>query len=578
MLYPQQNATRTVLELNGLWDFAREQDGTDYASGFAPEKRVPVPGSFNDLFTQEEFRMWMDGVWYARRFLVPNILQGQRLVLRFGAVNYKARVYLNGEALGEHETGYTPFEFDVTDAVRWNEVNMLTVRIENNLTPDTVPQGNLQAKAESGQIAGQYPNTCFDFFPYTGIHRPVYLYTTSVEAHVRTLRVTTTVAGDTAEATVQGACAGGCTRARVVIDETGDAAETDCTTGGFTLAVQIPNVKLWDEGQPNLYHARVELLREDGTLIDTYTQRFGVRTVAVEGNRFLLNGRPVYFQGFGKHEDFHLIGKGLNHSVNVRDFELMQWIHANSFRTTHYPYAEETIELADEYGFLVIGEAPAVSVNFDFVTDQTLKTHLQAMRELIERDLNHPSVVMWSVANEANADRPNAHDYFKALVDCTRELDPTRPVTAATCFGVKDATLNLFDVISVNTYPGWYFLPGQIEPAYKHLKEELTAIHAACGKPIFITEFGADTIAGFHGLPGEQWTEEYQTDLVLRLIDGMRELDFVIGEHLWNFADFRTAQNHFRVYGNKKGIFTRDRQPKMVARFLRDRWAHPRYA
>lgn len=573
MLYPRPTATRDRFELDGIWDLARElDDPAGYPHGFEPEKHVAVPGSFNDLYTEEAFRSWQAGIWYQKRFTAPRSLTGQRCMLRFGAVNYRARVHLNGTCLGSHETGYTPFEFDITDTLRIGEENLLCVRVENQLSADTVPQGNLQARRETGQITGQYPNTGFDFYPYAGIHRPVCLYTTDPDASLDRIRIDTDLHDTTGIIDLKATIRGTCARAVATVVETGRRIEltgTDPATG----TLHIDQVRPWDIGQPNLYHLRIELFDGDGRLLDQYTERFGVRSIRIEGNRLLLNGRPVYLQGFGKHEDFPILGKGLNHAVNVRDFELMRWIGANSFRTTHYPYAEETIDLADQYGFLVIAEAPAVSINLDFTTDRTLETHLHALTELIERDRNHPCVIMWSVANEANADRPGARPYFQALVDRCRELDPGRPVTAATCFHLRDTTVDLFDVISINTYPGWYLLPGQIDQAVAHLHEELDSLYRKHRKPIFISEFGADTIAGYHALPAEQWTEDYQVDLILALIDVMRQKDFVIGEHLWNFADFRTAQNHTRVFGNKKGIFTRERQPKMIARFLRDRWA-----
>jgi len=138
--------------------------------------------------------------------------------------------------------------------------------------------------------------------------------------------------------------------------------------------------------------------------------------------------------------------------------------------------------------------------------------------------------------------------------------------------------MEYFDVVSTNLYPGWYHLPGQVEAAKQDLRDTLNKMYDRFQKPIFITEFGADTIAGMHSLPAEQWSEEYQVELVMGSIEVLRDCDFVIGEHLWNFADFRTAQNFVRVGGNKKGVFTRDRHPKMVAHFLKKLWAKPRYA
>lgn len=577
MLYPRQTRTRAQFTLDGIWDLARETDGVDHARGFSPEKPVAVPGSFNDLYVEEEFRAWQGGMWYARRFAMPAVLRGQRLVLRFGSVNYRADVYLNGRPLGGHETGYTPFEFDITDAVSFERENLLCVRVGNRLSAETIPMGNLQNSPEPGQFAGQYPDTPFDFYPYAGIHRPVVVYTTSRAAWLDEVRVTTAVTGTTAAVSLTGRLGGRASRVAVSLRETGASDEAPVTDAGFSLRVCIPDVALWDVRRPNLYHADIRVLDAAGTVVDEYTQRFGVRTVAIEGNRFLLNGKPVYLQGFGRHEDFPIVGKGLNHAVNVRDHELLKWINANSYRTTHYPYSEELIQLADEQGLLIVSEAPAVSINFEFVTDRTLRTHLMAMRELIERDINSPSVIMWSVGNEATTNRLEAKPYFKALADLTRSMDDSRPVTMVTCKGAADLVMEYFDVVSVNLYPGWYHLPGQVPAARADLRRLLDAMHATFRKPIFVTEFGADTVAGMHALPAEQWSEEYQTELIMALIDVMRDCDYVIGEHVWNFADFRTAQNHVRVGGNKKGVFTRERHPKMVAHFLRKRWAEPRY-
>jgi beta-glucuronidase len=577
MLYPQTTHKRTIIDLGGIWNLAREQSGVDYRNGFVAEKPVAVPGSFNDLYVEEELRMWMQGIWYSRTFIVPEALANQRIVLRFGSANYRADVYVNGHYLGGHETGYTPFEFDISDVVDCAGENLLCVRVENTLSAETVPMGNLQNRPEPGQFAGQYPDTPFDFFPYAGLHRPVLLYTTSKEAWLETIQVKTTVANGEATVSIMGATSGCGKSVMVTIDETGVRTRMQLTAGAFAGELTLAGPRLWDVGQPNLYHLKIELLGDGGLVYDQYRQRFGVRTVKVEGNRFLLNGKPVYLQGFGRHEDFHIIGKGLNHSLNVRDHELLKWIGANSYRTTHYPYSEELIQLADEQGILLISEAPAVSINFNFVVAKTLQTHLQVLRELVERDFNNPSVIMWSVANEATSDRPEAKPYFKALADLVRSLDDSRPVTMITCKDVRDQVMEYFDVVGTNLYPGWYHLPGQVEAAKTDLRRLLNEMHTTFGKPIFVTEFGADTVAGLHSLPAEQWSEEYQTELILGLIEVMRECDFVIGEHLWNFADFRTAQNFVRVGGNKKGIFTRERHPKMVAHFLRKLWATPRY-
>jgi beta-glucuronidase len=573
MLYPLRTRTRDLFELNGIWDFARELEKGDQANGFIPEKQVAVPSSYNDLFTEEEFRTWDSGVWYQRKFTMPKMLKDERIVLRFNSVSYRGEAFLNGKRLGEHETGYTPFEFDVTDLVDFEKENLVCVRVENILSTDTVPMGNLNNDPEPGQFAGQYPDTPFDFFPYAGIQRPVVIYTTSKTAWLDSIVIETENDGTVK---LTGNVAG--SAVKVVFQCEGCSVETPIDKGAFEASFRIEDVKLWDVYQPNLYNVVIQVQDDSGIVLDEYTQRFGVRTVTVEGDRILLNGKPVYFQGFGRHEDFPVIGKGLSHSVNIRDHELLKWINANSYRTTHYPYSEELIQLCDEQGILLISEAPAVSINFEFVTDKTLDAHLKVLGELIERDRNYPSVVMWSVANEATTNRPESVPYFKKLSELVRSMDSTRPITMVTCKAEEDMVMEFFDVVGVNLYPGWYHLPGQVKEAKEDLRNTLEKMYAAFRKPIFITEFGADTIPGLHSLPAEQWSEEYQVELILGLIEVMRELDYVVGEHIWNFADFRTAQNFCRVGGNKKGVFTRDRQPKMVAHFVKKVWAEPRYA
>lgn len=294
MIYPQRTRTRDLFELNGIWDFARELDQGDYSNGFVPEKQVAVPSSYNDLFTEEEFRMHHAGVWYARKVTMPKMLKDERVVLRFNSVSYRGEAFLNGQRLGSHETGYTPFEFDVTDIIDFENENLITVRVENILSAETVPMGNLQNSPEPGQFAGQYPDTPFDFFPYAGIQRPVMIYTTSKTAWLDKVVVTTDVAGTTGTVNLTGEVAGSAAKAIFQCLET--TVETPIADGGFSVSFDIENAKLWDVYQPNLYYVKIQILDATGNMLDEYTQRFGVRTVEVKGDRILLNGKPVYFQ------------------------------------------------------------------------------------------------------------------------------------------------------------------------------------------------------------------------------------------------------------------------------------------
>jgi beta-glucuronidase len=316
-----------------------------------------------------------------------------------------------------------------------------------------------------------------------------------------------------------------------------------------------------------------------------------VRTVEVRDGKFLINGQPFYFKGFGKHEDSALHGRGFDEVINVKDMSLLKWMGANSFRTSHYPYSEELMRLADREGLVVIDEVPAVGLHLNFGAmlgrgEQQHKTweelgtgehHAQVIHKLIARDKNHPCVVMWSIANEPASEEEGAHEYFQPLVQLARELDPQkRPVTIVLHLMATPDTnkvSDLVDVLALNRYYGWYVHSGQLEVAKASLRIELTGwSRVQPGKPIMFTEYGADTIAGFHDTTPVMFFEEYQVECLKANHEVIDEFPNFIGEQVWNFADFQTSQGIIRVQGNKKGVFTRERKPKMAAHYLRKRW------
>ena len=201
--------------------------------------------------------------------------------------------------------------------------------------------------------------------------------------------------------------------------------------------------------------------------------------------------------------------------------------------------------------------------------------HRQAIRELIARDKNHPSVVIWSIANEPESWTPESRAYFEPLVAETRRLDPTRPVAFANFMAAtpdRDVISDLFDVLMLNRYQGWYAQTGDLAAAERSLEEELRAWVGKHEKPIIFTEYGADAVAGVHSITPSPWTEEYQADVLAMFHRVFDRMDAVIGEQVWHFAEFATAPGIMRVDGNKKGVFTRERRPKAAAHMLRSRW------
>lgn len=249
------------------------------------------------------------------------------------------------------------------------------------------------------------------------------------------------------------------------------------------------------------------------------------------------------------------------------------------------------MRLADREGIVVIDETPAVGLHVNFMvmlsggtsqknTWQELKTfehHQDVIRELVARDKNHPCVVMWNVANEPASEEEGADEYFKPLIELFRELDPQkRPVTLVTHLGStpdKDKIAELIDVLTFNRYYGWYLQSGDLESAQVNLRAELNGWLERCpGKPMMMTEYGVDTVAGFHDVEPVMFTEEYQVEFYKANHQVFDEFEHFIGEQVWNFADFQTSQGIIRVQGNKKGIFTRERKPKYAAHTLRKRW------
>lgn len=316
------------------------------------------------------------------------------------------------------------------------------------------------------------------------------------------------------------------------------------------------------------------------TECDKYEEKFGIRKVEVKDGQFLLNDKPIYFKGFGMHEDFFVLGKGNNAAVNIRNFELLKWIGANSIRTSHYPYSEEIMSLADEYGILVIDEVPAVGMNWwkdnftpDRINGETQTLHKELVKQLIERDKNHPSVVMLSVANEPGTHEDAARDYFKGVIDYARKVcDLPITIVEVTHFDDGCKVGDLVDVICLNEYYGWYYDHGDLSVVYNDTKVEMEKYYNGFKKPIIVTEFGADTIEGLHALPSESFSEEFQKEYLEENCRAFDDCPFCIGEQVWNFADFKTKQGVKRIRGNRKGVFTKDRQPKMAAYYLKDRW------
>jgi beta-glucuronidase len=590
VLRPQDNTTRERKNLDGLWRFTLDEHGDGreqawYSARLPAAREMAVPASYNDIAADAAIRDHVGHAWYQREAWIPSGWTDRRIVLHFESATHRATVWVNDAEVVSHEGGYTPFETDITDQVTPGQPVRVTVEVDNTLTFQTIPPGVVEDTPH-----GKRQRYWHDFFNYSGLHRSVWLYATSPD-HLTDVTVVTDLDGAVGlvhfSAAAELASAG--TEVTVVLH---DADGSEVAAGaGATGTLTVPDVHKWAPGEGYLYDLELRLWRGD-QLLDSYHQSVGVRTVRVEGTQFLINDEPFSFTGFAMHEDLPVIGKGHHPAHLVHDFELLRWIGANSFRTSHYPHSEDVLDYADRQGIVVIDETAAVGLNMgigggifgaqgyttftaETINDVTQATHAQAIRELIARDKNHPCVVLWSIANEPESHTEAAEQYFKPLFDVARQADPTRPVGFVNVILAPHGRCRVSqfgDVLMLNRYYGWYVNTGDLAAAEDAWEAELTG-WASDGKPIIITEYGADTYPGLHSVVANSpWTEEYQVeylDMNHRVFD---RIDAVIGEQVWVFADFATTSGIMRVGGNRKGVFTRDRQPKAAAHTLRRRW------
>lgn len=595
MLYPILTDSRLLSDLSGVWDFKLDNGkGLEerwFEKPLEDADTMPVPASYNDLKEGVDFRDHYGWVFYQRMISVPSyVVKSQRVILRCDAVTHMAKVYLNGKCICEHKGGFLPFEVQINDDLCQGD-NLLTIAVNNVIDYTTLPVGG-KADMLGGMMGmGAMPdgkpknNPNFDFFNYCGITRPVRIYTTPF-AYINDITVVPEVNFDNGQAVLSYAVdvqGNGECKVEIIDRDGTTVAESSGTEG----SVVIENAHLWQPLQAYLYQIRVTFGE------DIYTLPYGIRTVRIDGTKFLINEKPFYFKGYGKHEDTFPNGRGINLPMNTKDLSILKWQGANSFRTSHYPYSEEMMRLCDEEGIVVIDETTAVGVNLQFGGGanfggekigtfdpehgvQTQEHHKDVIRDLISRDKNYACVVLWSIANEPDSAAEGAYEYFKPLYDFAREKDPQhRPCTLVSVQGTTadtDCSAKLSDIICLNRYYGWYFGGPDLKEPQKALEKELSD-WGKLGKPVMMTEYGADTVMGMHDTTPVMYTEEYQVDFYKMNHAVFDKLDFFVGEQVWNFADFATSQSLLRVQGNKKGIFTRDRKPKLVAHYMKERWS-----
>ncbi len=508
-------------------------DKTDLVEyDFDTSPTLDVPGDWN---SQDEKLFYYEGtVWYRRRFDYRATSADGRLFLYFGAANYQADVYLNGRKLGRHVGGFTPFEFEVTGQVK-EKGNSLVVRVDNQRHPEAVPTINT------------------DWWNYGGLTRDVRLIETA-STFVRDYRVQLKKgAPGIVEAMVQ--LDGPKPRQHVAISipEAGLSAAMETDESGFAR-VEMPSAHLepWSPDRPRLYSVEVT------AATDKVSDRIGFRTIEVRGTDILLNGKPVFLRGVSLHEENPLRGGRAYSEDDAR--LLLGWakeLNCNFVRLAHYPHNEHMARVADELGLMLWEEVP-VYWTIQWGNPDTLRNAQAQLTDLIVRDRNRASVIVWSVANETPVSEARTR-FLKSLVDTARSLDDSRLVSAAMEIHPDPANANhrivddpfgeFTDLLSFNEYIGWY----------DGLPDKLPRISWSLGynKPVVISEFGADALQGLHGDKLTRFSEEYQAELYRETIAMLGKIPQWRGATPWILCDFRSPRRplpNVQDGWNRKGL------------------------
>lgn len=475
---------------------------------------ILVPGDWN---SQDDRLLYYEGtIWYKRSFDYQQADHNNRLFIWFGAVNYKAEVYLNGTKLGSHTGGFTPFNFEVTGLVKTRD-NYLVVKVDNKRVREGIPTLNT------------------DWWNYGGITRDVKLIeepATFIRDYFIGLKKGSakTISGYLVADNVTGR-----EKLTITIPELGlseDVVVTDDSRVEFEIATE--KLELWSPASPRLYTVMIT------SAYQTIKDQIGFRTISTEGPDILLNGKPIFLKGISIHEENPLRrGRAFGEADGLVLLNWAKELGCNYVRLAHYPHNEHIVRLADKMGMMVWEEIP-VYWTVDFTNEKTLHNARNQLAEAITRDKNRASIIIWSVANETPpSDIRNR--FLVNLADHARELDDTRLVSAALekyfrdgVNIVDDEMGNHLDIVAFNQYTGWY--GGSLEDA-PDSKWDIKF-----NKPVVISEFGGGALQGLHGSIDERWTEEYQEYLYQQNLKMIERIPNIRGTSPWILADFRSPK------------------------------------
>lgn len=561
---------RDRISLNGYWSYVADPLETGYydyrrrptPDGFFKDHQVdnikmfkeydfataPVMGIPGDWNTHDDNLFLYEGtIWFKQEFLYTP--KEGKVYLYFGASNYDTKVYVNGKKVGEHEGGYTPFNFNVTDFLRSGRNNVI-VKVDNKRRADAVPTNN------------------FDWFNYGGITRDVMLVQlpeTFINSYKVQLKKGST---NIVEASVQLSEQKAGEKVEIEIPELKIKQTLVTDASGRASAELKAAPKLWSPELPKLYDVKI------ASALDKVNDEIGFRTIETRRREILLNGKPIFLKGISIHEEA-AYRNGRIYNVD-EDQTLLNWakdLGCNYVRLAHYPHNEQMVRLAEKMGLLVWSEIP-VYWTIQWSNPDVYNNALNQLDEMIERDQNRANVIVWSIANETPHSDPR-DKFLSSLSKHAREKDNTRLISMAMerkdksneILSINDNMNEYVDIVSVNQYVGWY--DGTNE------KLDRVRWEVDYEKPLMISEFGGEAVFGLHGDDNQLWTEEYQAELyrkTLRMID--ERMPLVSGISPWVLKDFRSSRRllpNVQDGFNRKGVIS-DRGDRKKSFYVLKDW------
>lgn len=541
--------------LNGKWHYAVDQYDTCvrqkwFAERYVDEKgfTLPVDYSFDEWpqmdlpccwnTFDEKYLLYEGSMVFTRRFEYSAHSVDEEVYLRIGAANYLIRVFLNGEYAGMHRGGSTPAFFRLTKMLKAD--NRIIIQADSTRRGEQVPTENT------------------DWFNYGGVYRDIELIRVP-KVHVKDFRVHLVPDGGFDNISADVTLSEKTDAVAVLsIEELNVKQEFEIKEGRGNCIIKC-HPQLWSPEDPKLYDVILSCMD------DSVSGRVGFREISVKDREILLNGKPVFLRGISCHEDSVENGKALTREERIENIRIAKELGCNFMRIAHYPHHEETAELADEMGIMLWEEIP-VYWAIRFGRKKTYEDAQNQLTELIKRDYNRASVIIWSVGNE-NADTDERLEFMKGLADHAHELDKTRLVSAACLVDaaenkIADRLAEYLDLIGINEYCGWY------TPDFSKLPELMK--NSDPDKPVIITEFGADAMEGHHGTEDDKGTEECQKYVYERQIEALRNIEYIKGMTPWILYDFRCPRrtSFIQNYYNRKGLLSENKKYRKPAFYV----------